>query len=64
MKKITIILTDAEYSELMAKVNQIHGICSLLTDKPLRRAKSIIGMCAALNLKRNIEMFSRAFNGS
>lgn len=63
MKKITITLTDAEYSELMAKVNQVHGECSLLTDKPLTRAKSMLGMCAALNLKCNIEMFSRAFNG-
>lgn len=63
MKTITIVLTDAEYAELMGKVNSVHAKCEMLTEKPLTAAKTMLGMCAKLNLQRNAEMFARAING-
>lgn len=63
MKTIKITLTDAEYCELMGKVNAIHWACAMITPKPLTKAKTLLGMCAKLNLQRNVEMFARAFNG-
>jgi hypothetical protein len=61
MRTIKIILTDAEYAELMMKANYVredsktHHREGFLLD-----AKTFLAMCAKLNLKNNIERFAKA----
>ena len=59
MKTITIVLTDAEFCEIMSKANAVHSKCERMTDKPLTRAKTILSTWAKLNLQRNAEFFAR-----
>jgi hypothetical protein len=60
MKTIKIYVTDAEYAELMSKVNFVKADCEKHYRGYLRKTKTFIAMCARLNLLHNVERFAKA----